>query len=379
MQWTPGAARRVLHQAPELSGQEQLTAARVAEWLAELQPDELLTGIGGHGVIAVFGNCGPGIMLRCELDALPIQETNTFEHRSQLPGVAHKCGHDGHMAILLEVAQRLHRQPPRDRRVMLLFQPAEETGTGAASVKADPQFQKIAPNYAFALHNMPGYPLGQVRVRAGAMNCASRGVIIHLHGKTAHAAQPETGHSPAPVLAILLEELSGYATRFGTKELALATVVGARLGDKAFGTAPADAELYVTLRCETDATMQNMLNDLQQRVSALCTHYRLSFDINFEDVFPAVKNTRAGTGLVAAAARECKAELVLLDEPVRWSEDFGHLIQSREGALFGLGAGEHQPDLHNPDYDFPDALIEHGADLFLAIIQACEAGASENR
>lgn len=364
-------ARQILHQWPELSGQEQATATRIAEWLKPFQPNKLLTDVGGYGVLAVFGESGPGIMLRCELDALPIQETNDFEHRSQHAGVAHKCGHDGHMAILLEVAKRLHQQPGNSGRIILLFQPAEETGAGAAAVAADPQFQALNPNYAFALHNMPGYPLGSVILRQGTMNCASRGVIIKLQGKTAHAAQPETGHSPALAMAALINELSAYADSSGGGQLAMVTVVGARLGDKAFGTAPAQAELYVTLRSETQTGMQMMLNTIEQRVAALCQQYQLQSEQFFEDVFPATVNTPAGADFIRQSAINNAFPLIELAESIRWSEDFGHLMNGCEGGLFGLGAGKQHAALHNPDYDFPDALIGVGADLFMDIVKQC--------
>ncbi len=370
--------RRLLHQWPELSGQEQATANRISAWLKACEPDRLLTRLGGHGVLAVFGKSttGPRILLRCELDALPIQESNSFEYRSRQAGVAHQCGHDGHMAILLEVARRLQQSSPRRGQVMLLFQPAEETGTGARDVLSDPEFARLAPDYAFALHNMPGYPLGSVMLRQGTMNCASRGMTIGLSGKTAHAAQPETGRSPALAIAALIYALADYAQRFGQSELALATVVGAQLGDKAFGTAPARAELYVTLRSETDTVMQAMLDDIEGCLQQLCEQHRLTYTKTFADVFPAVNNTAEGARLVTAAAEQCNVQLIKLAQPIRWSEDFGRLINGRQGALFGLGAGEQQAALHNPDYDFPDALISQGADLFTAIVQQCLAQAS---
>ncbi len=370
---TAKAARYLLHQHPELSGQEQHTAARIIKWLTAVNPDQILTGLGGHGVAAVFGaeNAGPKILLRCELDGLPIQETNTFEYRSQQSGVAHKCGHDGHMAILLEVARRLQQKPVKTAQVILLFQPAEETGAGAAAVCSDPQYQALQPDYAFALHNMPGYPLGSVMLREGTMNCASRGVIISLQGKTAHAAQPEAGHSPAPAMTSLIDAMAGYADQFGPTELALATVVGARLGAKAFGTAPADAEIYLTLRSETDTTMQAMLDDIEQRLKLQCRQHQLTYTMDYQDVFPTVCNTQTGAGIVADAASSSGTELIRLSRPIRWSEDFGHIIAGRDGALFGLGAGEQQAALHNPDYDFPDELIGYGADMFIDIVKQC--------
>ncbi len=366
------AARRALHRVPELSGEERGTAEQIAQWLSAYHPEQLLTGIGGYGVMAVFGKSeAQKILLRCELDALPIQETNNFEYRSEHTGIAHKCGHDGHMAILLEVARRLQQQPMDDAQVMLLFQPAEETGTGAAAVCRDEKFQALQPDYAFALHNMPGYPMGSVVLRQGTMNCASRGVIVTLTGKTAHAAQPETGRSPAPVMTALIDSLAEFSGRFGKNGLALATVVGAQLGAKAFGTAPGSAELYVTLRSQTDEIMQAMLAEIELQLTQLCAQYELSFAIAFEDVFPAVNNTVEGITVVAAAAESAGAELIQLSQPIRWSEDFGHIINTCQGALFGLGAGERHAALHNPDYDFPDELIDHGAGVFMEILRQC--------
>jgi len=368
--------RQLLHQWPELSGNEQATATRIKKWLQAFNPQQLLTGIGGHGVAAVFGQIGSGasVLLRCELDALPIQEINHFDYCSQHKGVAHKCGHDGHMAILLEVAQRLYQQPLSSGRVILLFQPAEETGTGALAVSDDMQFQQLQPNYAFALHNMPGYPLGSVIVRKGTMNCASRGLTIRLHGKTAHAAQPETGHSPALAMAALIDDLSAYTGQSDSESLMMATVVGARLGDKAFGTAPAAAELYVTLRSETQTGMQTMLDSIKCKLTALCQQYQLQSDQLFDDVFPATVNTAIGANVIRQAAINNGQPLIEPTDPIRWSEDFGHLIDGREGGLFGLGAGEQQPALHNPDYDFPDDLIAIGANLFMDIIEQCITG-----
>lgn len=367
------ALRLNLHRTPELSNQERGTAEQIIDVLKTLKPDQLLTGIGGYGVLAMFNMSKPGkhILIRCELDALPIQETNQFEHCSQHQGVSHKCGHDGHMSILIELAKQLTNRSMASGQVTLLFQPAEETGSGAAAVLAEPQFQSLSIDYAFALHNMPGYPLGSVVIRPGTMTCASRGMIIRFEGKTAHAAQPETGRSPALAMTSIINELCTYVEKFGHKELALATVVGSKLGSKAFGTAPAHAEIYVTLRSETENTMQAMLSAIEQQAQQLCQQYTLTFESEFEDVFPATVNTVGGAELIRQAAINTHNELIELDQPIRWSEDFGHLIQGREGGLFGLGAGEQQPALHNPDYDFPDGLITRGASVFLNIIEQC--------
>ncbi|MFO7608685.1 MAG: M20/M25/M40 family metallo-hydrolase [Candidatus Krumholzibacteriia bacterium] len=177
------ALRHRLHALAELSGAEAATAAAVADLLRACAPADLLTGLGGHGVAAVFaapaGAPGPTVVLRAELDALPIPETLDLDHASLTAGCAHKCGHDGHTAILLGVARELAATPPAGGRVVLLFQPAEETGQGAARVAADPRFLDLSPDWLFALHNLPGYPAGKVLVRAGAFCAGSAGLTVH--------------------------------------------------------------------------------------------------------------------------------------------------------------------------------------------------------
>jgi len=151
--------RKNLHRHPELSGAEEQTAKRIQDFLLEnSKPTDLITRLGGTGVAAVyeFGKDGSGVLNRCELDALPILEQNTFEHRSQTPGVSHKCGHDGHMAMVAGLASWLDKQQFPAGRVVLLFQPAEETGQGAAALLEDQRMLKLSIDYAFALHNIPG-------------------------------------------------------------------------------------------------------------------------------------------------------------------------------------------------------------------------------
>ncbi len=204
--------RRALHSAPELSGQEEATAREVRRFLEPTtRPDRIVTGLGGHGLALVYDGAEPGptVLIRAELDALPIKEVSTFAHRSTRPGCAHLCGHDGHMAILAGVARGLAAQRPKRGRAVLLFQPAEEDGSGAEAVVADPKFAQIAPDFCFALHNMPGQPLGHAALKTGPVACASRGMRITLSGRTAHASTPGQGLSPMPALAALMPALTG--------------------------------------------------------------------------------------------------------------------------------------------------------------------------
>jgi len=373
------ALRHDLHRQPELSGNEAATAKRIEQRFAQMGPDQVLRRLGGHGLAFVFDGRDPGptVLLRCELDALPILELGQSPYRSERTGVGHLCGHDGHMAILASVGRALAANRPARGRVILLFQPAEETGAGAAAVLQDPQFAQIKPDVCFALHNVPGYPLGQLLLRKGTFCCASRGMAVVLEGTTAHAAQPETGTSPARAMCQIISGLAELPKHIrADKEIVLTTVVGARLGEKAFGTAPGRAELWATLRTETDHSMSALIARAEDLVRSAAAADGLRVSISYADVFSATINAEAQVEQVRLAAQNLS--LVDMPAPFRWSEDFGRYSAVAPGALFGIGAGERAADLHSPDYDFPDELIEIASKLFLRIIgQSLGTGAAQ--
>jgi len=365
--------RRNLHRYPELSGSESETAARVARFFEPLQPDEVFRDIGGHGAAFVFSGAEPGptVLLRCELDALPIRELNRAAHRSTVDGRSHACGHDGHMAILASVGEVLSAERPPRGRVVLLYQPAEENGSGAEAIIRDTRFSEIRPDFVFAVHNLPGFPLGTVFIREGTFCCASRGMVVSLEGTPAHAAQPETGKSPAQAMCRIMKLMDDVPDRLGAVgEVTFATVVGARLGaEDAFGTAPGEARVLATLRGETDDILHRMVEHLETSVRRIAARHGLSSEISYCDDFPATVNSRRATDVVRCAAGRSSVEV--LEGPFRWSEDFGRLTALAEGALFGIGAGVGRPALHNPAYDFPDELIPLGAAVFTGIVREC--------
>ncbi len=364
------ALRRELHRHPELSGSEARTAAIIAAQLEAFAPDALITELGGEGVAAVFegADAGPTVLVRCELDALPIHEHGAPAHRSEVDGCGHMCGHDGHMAIVTSVAAGLARRRPLRGRVVLLYQPAEETGAGAAAIVADPEYAALRPDVALALHNVPGEPLGHVFVSRGPANCASRGLTVDFVGRTAHAAHPERGARPTGAMCALIETLESIGEHVALgDELAFATVVGASLGEHAFGTAPGAARVSVTLRSETNATMARLVAFVTAHAADLARREALEVTLAQHDIFGAVVNT---DGAVDALCEALPAgDVTVTAQGVRWSEDFGVLIaDAGAGALIRLGAGEDTPDLHAPDYDFPDALTPIGARIFEAWI-----------
>ncbi|TMV08659.1 amidohydrolase [Ruegeria sediminis] len=364
--------RHELHQYPEISGQEEQTAARIQSWLRQCQPDEVLTGIGAHGVAAVFdsGIEGPCVGVRCELDALPIEEQSVADHASRVSGMAHLCGHDGHMTMVLAVAEALALDRPKRGRVVLIFQPAEETGKGAAAYMADPAFERIAPDYVFSLHNLPGLPLGKVELCTGPANCASRGMRVVLKGKTSHAAAPQDGLSPAAAMARLMPALAGLG-RGGALDAgyALTTLTHAELGEPTFGVAPGRGELWVTLRTVSDERMQQLVNEAETLARAEAATAGLGVEIAYDDIFEACTNHAEAVRILSRACQTNGVPLQLTYKPQRFSEDFGQFAKGAVSAMFWLGAGRDHPQLHNPDYDFPDTLIPVGAGIFLAAIR----------
>lgn len=362
--------RRQLHQKPELSGKEAQTASQLKTWLAPFAPSALLEGVGGAGFCAIFDSqvAGPTILIRAELDALPISESTEIPHASKQAGISHKCGHDGHMAILIGLASRLHASPPDRGKVILLFQPAEETGAGAALVLADPRFVALKPDVVYALHNLPGHPLGEVIWRDGAFAAASAGLVIALDGHTSHASEPELGQNPAPAFATLLAELPALAKAFAPT-FGLITVVGCELGGQNFGISAGSGRLACTLRAFTQTHFEELKKAALALIEKTAKQHQLKWSHSWHETFEAVENLPECNQRVVAAAQKLQMPSRRAEAPFRWSEDFGRFTQQYAGCLFGLGAGVDCPPLHHPDYDFPDELIETGSKLFYEIIR----------
>lgn len=362
--------RRSLHSMPELSGRENRTAQSVAE--AMPANDGLLTGLGGHGVAVRFEGSSPGpdVLLRCDMDALPIEEKLELPYRSTSSGVSHKCGHDGHMAIMAGVAMVLSRCRPASGAVTLLFQPAEETGEGARRVLDDPAFEELKPDTAFALHNLPGFPPGSVIVREGTFASASKGMIIELKGSSSHASEPHLGRSPAMAAAHLIGAFTGLPQMAVSMDQgAKATVIHVRVGEEAFGTSPGEGLVMATLRTHTPGTMKTLADRAVEIAHATAEAYGLRCAVSWTQEFPATVNDPSSVKPIVSAAEELGLQVIRKEVPFAWSEDFGHFTSACPGALFGLGAGEDHPALHSPDYDFPDRLIPAGVRLFTGIIR----------
>jgi len=363
--------RHHIHSIAEVSGEENDTAAFIKRTLQKFNPNEIMTALGGHGVMARFGSQedAPAILIRCELDALPIAEENDLEYASKTEGVGHKCGHDGHMAILCGVAQKLSERSSFDGCVYLLFQPAEETGKGARKVLDDQQFKDINPDYVFALHNVPGFEKHTIVVKSGPFAAASVGFIARFSGQTAHAAHPEEGRSPALAVAQLIQSVSSLPQFYAPMDKATkATVIQSHLGEQAFGTSPANGEVMATLRTYSDDMLEKVKERSKKLANGIADTYNLELATKWVEPFPATVNNEHAVDIVRVVAESEGLEIINKEAPFGWSEDFGHFTEAYKGALFGLGSGGDQPALHAANYDFPDKIIETGVKMFIGII-----------
>lgn len=364
--------RHELHRHAELSHHEEQTARMIADWFYTLDPDAAFLEVGGHGLAFVFEGKAPGktLLFRAELDALPIAEVNFFQHRSLNDHVSHMCGHDGHMAILAGLGSRLAETRPLSGRVVLLFQPAELVGEGAGRVLGDEKFRRLKPDLVFAIHNLPKYPRGQVLLRAGTFNCASVGMVARLGGKAAHAAYPEHGQSPAAAVSEILPRLAELPQ---SRELAgvkaMVTVTHARIGDATLGVAPGYAEIQTVLRAESDDHLARIAEVASLVVRSAARERGLSCEVTWREKFHANLSDSGAVEIVRRAAESLEYPIADLPEPLRWSEDFSDFTSRFRGTMLGLGAGETHPQLHSPDYDFPDQLVPLGVELLAEIVE----------
>ncbi len=308
-------------------------------------------------------------MFRSELDALPIQEINEFEYRSKTDGVSHKCGHDGHTTVLIGLAHKLSAQRPYMGKVILLFQPSEENGEGAEGVLQDDRFTALSPDLVFAFHNLPGYPLHQIVYKKGSFTSSVISLIVKFHGKTSHAGEPELGYNPASAISKFIESALGYSNNeMSRNDFCVVTPIHINMGEKAYGISAGYGEVHLTIRCWTETELDKVRMKIKENAEQIAKQEGLTAIEEWLQHFNANQNSDATVDMVVKAAESNKISLNERAYPFKWGEDFGLFTQRYKGVMFGIGAGEHCPALHNPDYDFPDELLETGVNIFYSII-----------
>ncbi len=365
--------RHALHEHPQTAGNEQFAHDMIVKHLQGLHPTKVYTNVGGYGVIAVWEtkdssnqaikhSSSPTIAFRADTDALPI---------------GHRCGHDGHTTILLRLAELIDGMTGDSvigKNILLLWQPAEETGTGSRAILDSGILQQYDIRAIYGLHNLPGYPLGTVVLCPHTFAAASTGVVYRLDGRETHASTPELGVNPGLAVAEIINRFSGFnehsLNQSSIQTFKQSTLICVRVGQPAFGTSAGHAEVMFTLRAFTNDAMERLLTDANNAVDEIAARHGLTVTRSLVEPFRATENNPVCVKAIEKAAHDMPLDVVYKDIPNRWSEDFAEYLLEFPGAMFGIGSGEQQPELHHPDYDFPDALIEPAAQLFFNLCRS---------
>ncbi len=363
--------RHDIHRNPELGFQETRTKALVAARLEELGLD-VHEGAGVVGVLKA-GNGNRSIMLRADMDALPIHETSTHDYISATPGVMHACGHDGHTTMLLGAAELLAKQPDFDGTVVFLFQPNEEHGLGAQAMIGEGVLDDFPVQEVYAIHNLPGAPLGQLSTRPGQI-CASESLFeISISGQGGHASMPHVGVDAITVGAELVCSLQTIVSR------KLAPGAGAVVSVTEFETdgqrnvLPGCATLKGDVRARVPSDRDAVRRLMQQIIDGVAATHQVNIDMTFNTEFIETINAEVPTLAAVEVGQSSGLETIGNRPAMSFSEDFAHFCAAVPGCFLLLGNGEsgsHAQPLHASDYDFNDDLLSLGAEYWVNLVQA---------
>jgi hippurate hydrolase len=374
--------RRDIHAHPELCYEEQRTADVVASRLTEWGIP-VVRGLGVTGVVGIIknGTSGRAIGLRADMDALPMQELNTFEHASRHAGKMHACGHDGHTAMLLGAAHYLSQNRNFDGTVYLIFQPAEEGGAGARRMIDDGLFERFPMDAVYGLHNWPGMAAGSFGVVAGPMMASSNEFRVVVKGKGAHAAQPHRGVDPVMVAVQIAQSWQTIISREKNPlDTAVLSITQIHAGS-ATNVIPDEAVLIGTVRTFTTEVLDLVERRMDEIARGVAAAFNASVDFSFKRNYPPLVNHPAQTAFAIEAMKAVVgADKVDANvEPTMGAEDFAFMLQAKPGCyvFLGNGDGAHRLgghglgpcQLHNGSYDFNDQLLPIGASYWVKLVE----------
>jgi hippurate hydrolase len=366
--------RRDIHAHPELGFEEKRTADLVAELLVSFGC-EVHRGIGRTGIVGRISHGGSqrAIGLRADMDALPIQEANDFAYRSRHDGRMHACGHDGHTTMLLAAAEYLAATRNFDGTVNFIFQPAEEGLGGGAAMIEDGLFTRFPCDAIFGMHNRPGLAAGKFAIRSGPMMAGGAYFDIAVTGKGAHGARPESGIDPVIVASHIATALQTIVSRnVRPAETAVLSVTQIHAGD-AYNVIPQQAFLRGTARAYSTEVMQLIEANMRRLAASLAQGFGATAALGFRTVFLPLINDAEETAFIADVAAEIVGEgnVNRNGHPVMASEDFSFMLDRCPGAYIQIGNGEGEGacEVHNPGYDFNDAILPLGATLFARLAE----------
>jgi len=367
------AWRRHLHAYPELAFEEHLTAAFVADRLAEFGI-EVHRGLAGTGVVGTISTGeGPAIGLRADMDGLPIPEANDFAHRSTHAGRMHACGHDGHTAMLLGAARYLAETRRFRGTVHFIFQPAEENEGGARKMIEEGLFETFPVRSVYGMHNWPGQPVGTIGLRPGPMMAAFDVFEITVTGKGAHAAMPHLGNDPVLAASAIVTSLQAVASRtIDPLDAAVVSVTQFHAGDT-WNVIPERAVIRGTTRA-LRPQVQDIVEAAVHRIAeGIAAAHGVGAQVHYERRYPPTINDPAETERAASAAVLAAGEDNVHRDPApsMGSEDFAFMLMEIPGCYvwIGNGPGEGGCGLHNPRYDFNDAILPLGASYWAKLVE----------
>ena len=361
--------RHELHQNPDLSNEERPTLERVLRFLLE-NTKNLEIVDKGHYVYAVYHSSDPrkpSIGFRADCDAIKVYDDIDKPYKSVKDGVGHKCGHDGHTAVMCGFAMEID-QEGADRDIYFLIQPAEENGSGAATCVDFVTDNHIAEIFAF--HDHPGAPKNSVTVRDGLMNCASKGMTITMTGSPAHASEPENGKNPSFAIAKTVLATERITAPGNFRGLVMATIVQIDVGEKeAFGVAASRGKLLMTIRGAIEAEMDDLQAQLEKEALKNAADYGLECTFSYCDAFPETISHPESNEKIRIVAGKLGYPVIEMPKALRGSEDYGHFTKLTKGASFFLGMGMDGPELHTAHFDFDDDLIESATEIFKGLVR----------
>ena len=361
--------RQDFHQHPELGFEETRTKSKVAALLREYGL-EVHEGAGVVGVLKA-GHGNRAIGLRADMDALPISEASTHDYVSQNPGVMHACGHDGHMTMLLGAAKSLASNPDFSGTVVFLFQPNEELGLGAKAMLDEGVLERFPIEEVYAIHNLPGAPLGQMSTRSGQI-CASESLFeITISGQGGHASMPQTGRDAITIGAEMVQALQTIVARKLAPGAGSVVSVTEFLTDGQRNVLPGQAVLKGDVRARLPEDRNNIETFMRQIANGVASAHGVDAVVKFETEFIETINAPAPTEAAVRVANLAGFETIPDRQPMSFSEDFAHFCAAVPGCFLLLGNGETGPNaqpLHSNDYDFNDALLQVGANFWTKLV-----------
>ena len=374
MQEEMTAWRRDIHAHPELGFEETRTAAFVAGKL-ESFGITVHRGIGKTGVVGVLraGKSGRSIGLRADMDALPIQEANTFAHRSRHDGKMHACGHDGHTTMLLGAAKYMAETRAFDGTVNFIFQPAEEGIGGARAMIEDGLFERFPCEAVFGMHNRPSLPVGCFAVRSGAMMAAGGFFDIRIAGKGAHGARPESSVDPVVVAAHVVTALQTIVSR-NVAPVQTAVVSVTRIqGGAAYNVIPDSAQIAGTVRAFSRAVMEQIETALRRIATGVAEGFGARAEVDLRWIFAPTVNNATEAEFAASVCNEIVGVEHVDREPalIMASEDFSFMLEKVPGCYINIGSGGDEPrrEVHSPGYDFNDRALPLGVSFFARLVE----------